>query len=212
MRDDKIFIKGNKQGINAIINMDKFGNFDEMLDSLVEKLSRGKQFYKGATLIITTDLTHINERQMSKLKDVLFDEILIKDCIFEEREEKQSNVFSGVYEGRTKFIRKTVRSGQCLNYSGNLIIIGDVNNGGEVRAHGNVIVLGDLKGKVFAGDNGNGSAVIVAYSLEPELISIAGRITISPDDFEKTGYPEMARLNDDNSVIVEPYLPDKYSY
>ncbi|MGU8956517.1 septum site-determining protein MinC [Clostridium perfringens] len=211
MRDDRIFIKGNKLGINAIINMDKFGNFDEMLDSLVEKLSRGKKFYKGATLTVTTDLKYINERQISKLKDVLFDEILIKDCIFEERLEKQSSVFSGVYEGRTKFVRKTVRSGQCLNYAGNLIIIGDVNNGGEVRAHGNVIVLGDLKGKVFAGDNGNGNAIIAAYSLEPELISISGKITISPDDFEKTGYPEVARLNE-NNIIVEPYLPDKYSY
>lgn len=211
MRDDRIFIKGNKLGINAIINMDKFGNFDEMLDSLVEKLSRGKKFYKGATLTVTTDLKYINERQISKLKDVLFDEILIKDCIFEERLEKQSSVFSGVYEGRTKFVRKTVRSGQCLNYAGNLIIIGDVNNGGEVRAHGNVIVLGDLKGKVFAGDNGNENAIIVAYSLEPELISISGKITISPDDFEKTGYPEVARLNE-NNIIVEPYLPDKYSY
>lgn len=211
MRDDRIFIKGNKLGINAIINMDKFGNFDEMLDSLVEKLSRGKKFYKGATLTVTTDLKHINERQISKLKDVLFDEILIKDCIFEERLEKQSSVFSGVYEGRTKFVRKTVRSGQCLNYAGNLIIIGDVNNGGEVRAHGNVIVLGDLKGKVFAGDNGNENAIIAAYSLEPELISISGKITISPDDFEKTGYPEVARLNE-NNIIVEPYLPDKYSY
>ncbi|EJT6163674.1 septum site-determining protein MinC [Clostridium perfringens] len=211
MRDDRIFIKGNKLGINAIINMDKFGNFDEMLDSLVEKLSRGKKFYKGATLTVTTDLKYINERQISKLKDVLFDEILIKDCIFEERLEKQSSVFSGVYEGRTKFVRKTVRSGQCLNYAGNLIIIGDVNNGGEVRAHGNVIVLGDLKGKVFAGDNGNENAIIAAYSLEPELISISGKITISPDDFEKTGYPEVARLNA-NNIIVEPYLPDKYSY
>ncbi|EGT3616706.1 septum site-determining protein MinC [Clostridium perfringens] len=211
MRDDRIFIKGNKQGINAIINMDKFGDFDEMLDSLVEKLSRGKKFYKGATLTVTTDLKYINERQISKLKDVLFDEILIKDCIFEERLEKQSNVFSGVYEGRTKFIRKTIRSGQCLNYAGNLIIIGDVNNGGEVRAHGNVIVLGDLKGKVFAGDNGNVNAIIAAYSLEPELISISGKITISPDDFERTGYPEVARLNE-NNIIVEPYLPDKYSY
>ncbi|WP_206526300.1 septum site-determining protein MinC, partial [Clostridium perfringens] len=210
-RDDRIFIKGNKLGINAIINMDKFGNFDEMLDSLVEKLSRGKKFYKGATLTVTTDLKYINERQISKLKDVLFDEILIKDCIFEERLEKQSSVFSGVYEGRTKFVRKTVRSGQCLNYAGNLIIIGDVNNGGEVRAHGNVIVLGDLKGKVFAGDNGNENAIIAAYSLEPELISISGKITISPDDFEKTGYPEVARLNE-NNIIVEPYLPDKYSY
>ena len=211
MRDDRIFIKGNKLGINAIINMDKFGNFDEMLDSLVEKLSRGKKFYKGATLTVTTDLKYINERQISKLKDVLFDEILIKDCIFEERLEKQSSVFSGVYEGRTKFVRKTVRSGQCLNYAGNLIIIGDVNNGGEVRAHGNVIVLGDLKGKVFAGDNGNENAIIAAYSVEPELISISGKITISPDDFEKTGYPEVARLNE-NNIIVEPYLPDKYSY
>ncbi len=211
MRDDRIFIKGNKLGVNAIINMDKFGNFDEMLDSLVEKLSRGKKFYKGATLTVTTDLKYINERQISKLKDVLFDEILIKDCIFEERLEKQSSVFSGVYEGRTKFVRKTVRSGQCLNYAGNLIIIGDVNNGGEVRAHGNVIVLGDLKGKVFAGDNGNENAIIAAYSLEPELISISGKITISPDDFEKTGYPEVARLNE-NNIIVEPYLPDKYSY
>ncbi|WP_332834069.1 septum site-determining protein MinC [Clostridium perfringens] len=211
MRDDRIFIKGNKLGINAIISMDKFGNFDEMLDSLVEKLSRGKKFYKGATLTVTTDLKYINERQISKLKDVLFDEILIKDCIFEERLEKQSSVFSGVYEGRTKFVRKTVRSGQCLNYAGNLIIIGDVNNGGEVRAHGNVIVLGDLKGKVFAGDNGNENAIIAAYSLEPELISISGKITISPDDFEKTGYPEVARLNE-NNIIVEPYLPDKYSY
>ena len=211
MRDDRIFIKGNKLGINAIINMDKCGNFDEMLDSLVEKLSRGKKFYKGATLTVTTDLKYINERQISKLKDVLFDEILIKDCIFEERLEKQSSVFSGVYEGRTKFVRKTVRSGQCLNYAGNLIIIGDVNNGGEVRAHGNVIVLGDLKGKVFAGDNGNENAIIAAYSLEPELISISGKITISPDDFEKTGYPEVARLNE-NNIIVEPYLPDKYSY
>ena len=211
MRDDRIFIKGNKLGINAIINMDKFGNFDEMLDSLVEQLSRGKKFYKGATLTVTTDLKYINERQISKLKDVLFDEILIKDCIFEERLEKQSSVFSGVYEGRTKFVRKTVRSGQCLNYAGNLIIIGDVNNGGEVRAHGNVIVLGDLKGKVFAGDNGNENAIIAAYSLEPELISISGKITISPDDFEKTGYPEVARLNE-NNIIVEPYLPDKYSY
>ncbi|NGT04621.1 septum site-determining protein MinC [Clostridium perfringens] len=211
MRDDRIFIKGNKLGINAIINMDKFSNFDEMLDSLVEKLSRGKKFYKGATLTVTTDLKYINERQISKLKDVLFDEILIKDCIFEERLEKQSSVFSGVYEGRTKFVRKTVRSGQCLNYAGNLIIIGDVNNGGEVRAHGNVIVLGDLKGKVFAGDNGNENAIIAAYSLEPELISISGKITISPDDFEKTGYPEVARLNE-NNIIVEPYLPDKYSY
>lgn len=206
-----IMIKGNKDGINAVINMDKFADFEEMLDALIEKLSVGKRFYKGATLTITTDLKHINERQMSKLKDSLFDEILIQDCIFADKEEKENKYFQGVYEGRTKFLRKPVRSGQSISYAGNIVIIGDVNHGAEVTAHGNIAVFGSIKGRVFAGSNGNERAIISAFSLEPEVLSIAGVMTISPDDFEKPSYPEVAKLKD-GCIIVEPYLPNKYTY
>lgn len=206
-----IMIKGNKDGINAVINMDKFADFEEMLEALIAKLSVGKQFYKGATLTITTDLKHINDRQMSKLKDSLFDEIMIQDCIFADKEEKESKLFQGVYEGRTKFLRKAVRSGQCVSYQGNIVIIGDINHGGEVIADGNIIVFGCIKGRVFAGNNGNEKAIITSFSLEPEVLSIAGIMTISPDDFEKPSYPEVAKLKD-GSIIVEPYLPNKYTY
>ncbi|MGL5634006.1 MAG: septum site-determining protein MinC [Sarcina sp.] len=206
-----IMIKGNKDGINAIINMDKFADFEEMLEALIAKLSVGKQFYKGATLTITTDLKHISERQMSKLKDSLFDEILIQDCIFADREEKENKYFQGVYEGRTKFLRKPVRSGQCISYAGNIVIIGDINHGAEVIADGNIAVFGSIKGRVFAGNNGNERAIISAFSLEPEVLSIAGIMTISPDDFEKPSYPEVAKLKE-GSIIVEPYLPNKYTY
>ena len=206
-----IMIKGNKDGINAVINMDKFADFEEMLEALIAKLSVGKQFYKGATLTITTDLKHINDRQMSKLKDSLFDEIMIKDCIFADKEEKENKLFQGVYEGRTKFLRKAVRSGQCVSYQGNIVIIGDINHGGEVIADGNIIVFGCIKGRVFAGNNGNEKAIITSFSLEPEVLSIAGIMTISPDDFEKPSYPEVAKLKD-GSIIVEPYLPNKYTY
>ena len=48
MRDDRIFIKGNKLGILAPLPFP----FQFMLYSLVEKLSRGKKFYKGATLTV----------------------------------------------------------------------------------------------------------------------------------------------------------------
>lgn len=211
MYDERIFIKGNKNGLNAIINIDKFGDFEEMLEVLIERLSKGKKFYKGATLTITTDLKHINDRQMRKLKDVLFDEILIKDCEFINKDEKISKVFSGIYEGKTKFIRRTIRSGQSMNYAGNIVIIGDINNGAEVTALGNIIVLGTIRGRVYAGSNGNKKAIIAAFSLEPEIIAICGNITISPDDYEKPGYPEVARLKDGN-IIVEPYLPNKYAY
>lgn len=213
MQNRDIIIKGNKHGLNAVINIDKFGDFEEMMEALISKLSAGKKFYKGATLTITIDLKYINERQISSLKDALFDEILIKDCILVDagREDKETKYFQGVYEGRTKFFRRPVRSGQRITYAGNIVIVGDVNHGSEVVAFGNVVVLGCIKGRVFAGDNGNQRAIISAFSLEPEILSIAGVMTISPDDFEKPKYPEIAKLKD-GSIIVEPYLPNKYTY
>ncbi len=42
-------------------------------------------------------------------------------------------------------------------------------------------------------------------------MSISCILRLSADDFEKSGYPEVARLNE-NNIIVERYLPDNYSY
>lgn len=209
MVDEKIQIKGNKDGLYAVINMNKFKDFDDMMEVLIEKLSRGKKFYKGCTLKITTDLKYITQRELSRLKDVLFEEFMIKDCIFEDKEEKTSKVFSGIYEGRTKFLRKTIRSGQSINYSGNVVIIGDVNPGAEIFAAGNIVVLGALKGHAHAGFGGNDKAIIAAFSLQPEILQIADIMTRSPDDGVKPQFPEVAKVKD-NNIIVEPYLFNKF--
>lgn len=209
MIDDRIIIKGNRDGLNAVINMDKFNDFQQMMELLLERLSKGKKFYKGCTLKITTDLKCINEREMKQLKDLLFDGFLIKDCIFEDSEEKNNKVFSGVYEGRTKFIRRTVRSGQSINYQGNVVIIGDVNPGAEVYAAGNVIVLGTLRGYVHAGMGGNDKAIVAAFCMQPDILQIAETVTRAPEDGLKPQYPEVAKIRE-GSIIVEPYLPNKY--
>ena len=215
MGNDRIIIKGNKEGLNAIINIDNFGNFEEMLDALIEKLSKGKKFYKGSTLCITTKLSSLTEKDVESLKVVLFEEIGIKDIVFEDKDikdkESESKIFNGVYEGRTKFIRKTVRGGQCVDFQGNIVIVGDVNSGAEVYAGGNIIVLGSIKGNVYAGVGGNRKAIIAAFALQPEILKIGDIITISPDDFEKPKYPEVAKVKDD-AIIVEPYLTNKYIY
>ncbi|MBX7280227.1 septum site-determining protein MinC [Clostridium chauvoei] len=214
MMDDRIQIRGNKEGINAIIEMEKFSNFNEMLDLLIDKLTAGKSFYKGSSLKITANLNKVNEIDIKKLKDTLFEEILIKECTFEEYkkdEEKDSKIFNGVYEGKTKFIKKTVRGGQLINYPGNIVIIGDINNGAEVHAGGNIVVLGTIKGKVHAGASGNKKAIISAFSLQPEILQIEDIITISPEESSKPLYPEIAKIKDD-TIVVEPYLPNKYIY
>ena len=186
--DDRIVIKGNRVGISAIINIDKFSGFEEMLENLIGKLSKGKRFYKNSTLVISTNLNSINAKD----------------------KENDKKMFSGVYEGKTKFLRKTVRSGQCINYNGNIVIIGDVNSGAEVMATGNVIVLGSIKGNVSAGVNGNTKAIVAAFSLQPETLKISNLVTFSPDS-EKPTYPEVAKIKD-GTIIVEPYIPNKYIY
>lgn len=213
-KNDGILIKGNKDGINITIDMKKFAGFDDMLEALLKKLSRGKDFYKGTTLILKCDMKNITKDNMQIIKDSLLKEIELKDIILKDLEnekEKEIKVFSGVYEGKTKFIRKTVRGGQCINYQGNIVIIGDINSGAEVTATGNVIVLGRIAGSVNAGSNGNKKAVIAAFSLQPEILRIADLLAISPDDIDKPQYPELAKIKD-GAIIVEPYLPNKYIY
>ena len=216
--NDGILIKGNKDGINTTINMNKFASFEDMLQVLIKKLSKGKHFYKGTTLILAIDLKAINKKEVEILKETLLNEIQLKDIVLEDIEketdketQKETKVFSGVTEGKTKFIRKTVRGGQSIRYQGNIVIIGDINSGAEVYASGNVIVLGRIKGKVSAGTNGNSKAVIAAFLLQPEILTIANVIAMSPDDVEKPSYPELAKIKD-GAIIVEPYLPNKYIY
>jgi len=209
MVTDKIIIKGNKEGLNVVINMNHFSDFDDMLEALVSKLSQGKKFYKGSTLKITTELKYINEKECIRLKEILFDEFLISDCIFQDQDDLTVKLFTGIYEGKTKFLRKTIRSGQSINYPGNIVIVGDVNPGAEIYAAGNVIVLGNLRGVVHAGTNGNEKAIIAAFKLEPQILQIGDIVTRSPEDAEKPQYPEVAKIKNGN-IIVEPYLENKY--
>ena len=186
-----------------------------MLEVLVNSLSKNKSFYKNSILKITANLKHIDDSEIAKLKEELFQKINIKDCIFDDINEVKENnsykVFNGINEGKTKFIKKTIRGGQSIDYPGNIIIIGDINSGAEVSAGGNIIVLGSIKGNVRAGTGGNKKSIIAAFFMQPELMQISDILTISPDDGLKPSYPEVAKIKD-GYIVVEPYLPNKYIY
>ncbi|WP_195986314.1 septum site-determining protein MinC [Clostridium sp. D53t1_180928_C8] len=215
MKDERIQIRGNKDGVNVIIDMDKFIGFDNMLEALVNSLSKNKAFYKNSILKIIANLKHIDDSEITKLKEELFQKINIKDCIFDDinaiKDSNSAKVFNGINEGKTKFIKKTIRGGQSIDYPGNIIIIGDINSGAEVSAGGNIIVLGSIKGNVRAGTGGNKKSIIAAFFMQPELMQISDILTVSPDDGLKPSYPEVAKIKD-GYIVVEPYLPNKYIY
>ncbi len=213
--NEGIIIKGSKDGVNIIIDFNKFRDFDQMATVLRLKLRKGSSFYRNSVVKITTQLKDLQEIFSEELQGILFNEYGIKECIFEDMvEEKEKETFVGIYEGKTKFIKNTIRSGQLIEYSGNIVIIGDVNKDSEVRAGGNIIVLGILRGDVYAGVSGNSQAVIAASKLMPRILGIDSVITRSPEEFENRydfQYPEIARLKD-GIIIVEPYLVNKYYF
>lgn len=100
------------------------------------------------------------------------------------------------------YLHQTLRSGQTVNHKGNLVIIGDVNNGAEVIAEGDILVWGALRGIAHAGSAGNERAEIRALKLAPLQLRIAQSIARAPDKQRAlrgkvpTAGPEVARIVD----------------
>ncbi|MEG1501132.1 MAG: septum site-determining protein MinC [Clostridiales bacterium] len=107
----------------------------------------------------------------------------------------------------TMMIKRTLRSGQNVNYDGNIVILGDVNPGAELTASGNILVMGSLRGVVHAGADGDEESWITALFLDPTQLRIGAHITRPPDGNNKDEHfslPETARIKD-NEVIIERY-------
>ncbi len=118
--------------------------------------------------------------------------------------------FKGIEEGRTKFYRGTIRSGQLITFDGNLVILGDVNPGAVIEATGNIVVMGLLRGVVHAGSDGNKEAIVAALGLNPTQLRIADIITRPPDEKGTSAnqVPELAYVKGD-MLFVERFLPQR---
>ena len=116
---------------------------------------------------------------------------------------KKRNNISNVTKN-LKIINKTVRSGQKIEYEGDILILGDVNPDAYIVASGNIIVMGALRGVAHAGANGDENAQIIALKLIPQQLRIAGYYTRSPDE-DNVGdpnYPERAYI-EGNQIYIE---------
>lgn len=204
MEKNNIIIKGTKDG--AIIVIKEKQSYEEIKNYIYEKLIKSLNFYKNSKLYIDFSVSNINLEEQYKLISEVNQIYGINLQIFN----KDKKTFNGLNEGRTKFVYNTIRSGQNIDYYGNIVIIGDVNAGSHIKAGGNIIVLGTLRGIAYAGTSGNENAIIAAFSLQPTQLKISNIISRSPDgEIMKSKCPELARIKN-NNIIVEPYAPNKF--
>jgi septum site-determining protein MinC len=114
------------------------------------------------------------------------------------------------------YLQMTVRSGVEIRHPGTIVIMGDVNPGGEVIAAGDIIIWGRLRGIAHAGSQGNNNCLIMALQMNPTQLRIASHVARSPEQQPTQPEPEVAyvvpagiRISRASDVKGIPALTDR---
>ena len=112
----------------------------------------------------------------------------------------------------TLYIQRTLRSGQSITAEGNIVVIGDVNPGSEIKAKGDITVWGILGGIAHAGAEGNKYARVRALKMNAIQLRIADIFARRPDSINipyiqknDTFVPEEAIVKHKQIIINKLY-------
>ena len=104
----------------------------------------------------------------------------------------------------TQVLTGRVRSGQRVSSERHLMILGDVNPGGEVVAGGDIYVMGSLRGTAVAGSPGDPSAIVMALDFRPLQLQIGSHVAqnCTPAKSGEVVYASVA----EGEVVLADYL------
>lgn len=214
-----VSIKGTRNGL--VILFDPTREFDEIKRNLLNKMESAKGFFNGAKFTFYQDnmiknhqheleaicsqygLVHAPEIKMA-LKEKTTETKTKTPAVTNVAQDPESKYIQNKQTGETLMVKRGLRSGQKIYYPGHIVILGDIHSGAEVAADGDVIIMGSCRGIIHAGARGNLKAKVVAFRLCPSQLRIAHTIACSPPGDQWAGYPESARI-EENQIVIERY-------
>jgi septum site-determining protein MinC len=213
-------MKGIRDGILVTLGE---GTWPEIRAAFLEQVTSQADFLKGARLAVDVGNHILRAAELGHLRDILSEHGMTLWAILSSSpttestaqtlglatrinrprpERFVSTLETTIQDGeQALLVRRTLRSGYRLQYSGHVIVVGDVNPGAEIIAGGDVIVWGRLKGVVHAGAGGNDQAIVCALDLSPTQLRIAGQIATTPQRRGKS-QPEMAQIKNDQVTAI----------
>lgn len=183
-------IKITQKTDEIVLNVNIIAEMQEIIEELEAKIPKLKDFYKSSNIPMRVTGKLFSETEVEIIKNMIQSEINVpvkfddvSDLLGLHAIKKTFQTNTEISE--TKYIQNSIRSGQKEEYPGSLVILGDVNAGGEVIAGGNVTVIGCLRGVAHAGANGNMLALISANSIDVTQIRIGNLVKEIEEKIEK---------------------------
>lgn len=172
----------NVIGIEILTDNKSF-DIDILKNFILEK----RQLLRGSRFIISVEDRILTKEEILELKQFLENVEELTFCGFKTniKENREICISLGIpcdlsemelekekeraETEEIKFIKRTLRSGDKVTSTGDLVILGDVNPGAEVEAGGNVYVMGSLRGTVKAGIGKSEAEIRALYFEAPRL-------------------------------------------
>jgi septum site-determining protein MinC len=221
-----ITIKGKSGGVLEIA-MQPLASYADIRLSVSEKLAKNKDFFTGTDVKVRFSGKVLSAAQKKELRRILFMDYDIKNVTFLDEEpegleevgavtsneapaespNRVSLVSKDYFNAKSVFVSHTLRSGQRVECEGDIVVLGDVNDGAEVIAGGSIAVMGALRGLAHAGATGRSDVVVAANILGPKQLRISGKIAAFPSD-RPGDMPEVAEYKD-GSIVIRRLKPSK---
>ena len=174
-------IKISQTTEEIILNVNIIADINEILEELRIKLPKLRDFYQDSQIPMRITGRLFTESEIDKVKKLINNQIQVQIKFDDISDLLGLHAIKKTFEAETdisetKVIQNSLRSGQREEYTGSLVICGDVNSGAEIVAGGNIMILGALRGVAHAGANGNTMALISANYIDVTQIRIANLV------------------------------------
>lgn len=214
----------------------KSSSWSDLWEQLQQRLQGGKRFWQplAAVHLVAQDRL-LDARQLQSIAEALSDVSLQLQLVETSRRQTAVAAATAGYsitqpstiapltplpaQAQTTilveplYLQITVRSGMDIRHEGSIVIVGDVNPGGEIYAAGDIIVWGRLRGIAHAGYPNNPQCLIMALQMEPTQLRIADRVARAPETPPPQFEPEIAyitpqgiRIARSTDIKTTPYL------
>ncbi|WP_052036342.1 septum site-determining protein MinC [Tumebacillus flagellatus] len=174
-----VTIKGIRDGLVFILH-DQC-SFEEIVEDLEDKLNGSHRQLLTGPLVrvhVQSGMRVLTEQEQETIREKLASH---GNLIIQEFQSTAEQLLKSSAVKPPHLYHGTVRSGQIVEHDGDIVVIGDVNPGGQVLATGDIYVMGTLRGLAHAGWRGNKRAIIAAVFFQPTQLRICDVISRSPD-------------------------------
>ncbi|MGE0825292.1 MAG: septum site-determining protein MinC [Candidatus Binatia bacterium] len=219
-------IKGLKSGPTFLFN-DR-ASFPDVIQAVEEQLAHANGFFRDSPVVLHFGERTLQKEEWRELKELLHREglvpryavttepasqqllhkegLVVRETLISPPQEKRGGQTEPTQINGALYLRRSLRSGQKEVFDGDVVLVGDVNQGAEILAGGDVIVFGAVRGVVHAGFPDTHSAVVVALNLIPLQLRIGPFIARAEEGHNprRVQRPEVARVKDER-IVIEPY-------